>query len=187
MTSAYSSQISLSDRGQVDINREGKSPAFYCKQMPVVVTAKVIEELKAAIPGLESQVIRLCLHENPAADFHSMIIAQAAGKYFLPHKHPGKGETWHIIDGEMMAFVFDDDGNVVDSCHLDPKTNFLYRVGISMYHTIVCLTDVVVYHESKPGPFIAGSDTILAPWGPNEMDADSVAEYFNKLVESVQS
>lgn len=142
----------------------GKSVGFFCTELPARVDASVVSQLKEAAARYPDKNVRLCLHSGPEAEFHTMIVLDRKGTYYPPHKHARKGECWHMIEGRMAAFAFDESGTVIDAQELDSGDTFMYRLDIGMYHTVIPLTDMVVYHESKPGPFLGSEDSIVPDW-----------------------
>jgi cupin fold WbuC family metalloprotein len=176
-----SSLIRLNDDQAVSLDDSGKSPAYFCRRKPVAVTRELIAELVARGAGT-GQGIRLCLHEGPDALLHDMIVVQYAGQYFRPHKHLEKSESYHMIKGEMGVVIFDDEGKAVDACRMDASGTAIYGVGTGMYHTNFPLTDVAVYHESRPGPFVPG-DSVFAPWGPDGEDEEAARKFVAELAE----
>src|SRR5579871_5272686 len=44
---------------------------------------------------------RLCAHRDPAETLHEMFVCLHRDTYIRPHKHPGKVESFHIIQGEV--------------------------------------------------------------------------------------
>ena len=181
MVEHRSSLIRLDDGEAVGLDAGGKSPAYFCLRKPVAVTRELIADLAARGAGT-GKGIRLCLHEGPDATLHDMIVVQYAGQYFHPHEHLEKSESYHMIEGAMGLFVFDDDGKVVDACRMDTSNITVYSVGAGMYHTNFPLTDVAVYHESRPGPFVPG-DSVFAPWGPDGEDEKAAREFVAELAE----
>lgn len=165
-------------------DERAKSISFFCKQKPVRVGPELIADLKR-IGQSSGRNVRVCLHEGPDALFHEMVILENRGSYYRPHKHSGKGESFHIIEGSMAAFVFDEDGAIKDSCILEPGGCFLYKIGVNMYHAAVPMSDHVIYHESKLGPFTGEGDSIWADWAPDGRNADDVAAFQRKLLKSV--
>ena len=179
MSENRSSLICLDDGEAVGLDNSGESPAYFCVRKPVAVTQELIADLVAKGAGT-GRGIRLCLHEGPEATLHDMIVVQYGGQYFRPHKHLEKSESYHMIEGEMGVVIFDDEGKVVDACRMDTSNTTVYGVGAGMYHTNFPLADVVVYHESRPGP-LGGGDNILAPWVPDEKDGDAARRFVEKL------
>lgn len=175
------SLVRLEDPDRIRADRTGRTPAYFCRGKPITLDRTVIEQLIAEARTSGGD-LRLCLHEGPQETFHDMIIVQHAGGYYRPHRHHDKGETWHMLHGRMAVFVFDDDGKVVDEVILSPDANFLYRVGVAQYHSLIPLSDVVAYHESKPGPFQGPGDSIFAPWSPDGSDSAAKAAYMSHLM-----
>ena len=51
---------------------------------------------------------------------HDMIILQQKLKFYTPHKHLRKGETYHIIKGSMACVLFNK-GSIKKICHLKKR------------------------------------------------------------------
>ena len=185
MTLKQNSLIRLSDPDAVRKDDSGRSVAYFCRRSQIKVDATLVSELKEAAIALGNKNVRLCLHENPDAAFHEMINLEHRGGYYRPHKHTGKGESYHIIEGRMGAFIFDETGQVVDANVLDARQNFLYRVGVDTFHAVMPLSDVLIYHESKPGPFLREGDSIFPPWAPDGNDPAEVAAYTRTLLDTL--
>lgn len=174
------SHISLiePDEGKLRRDTTARTMAFFCKRHPVRVDKAVIAELKQlAADGGKN--VRVCLHDGPEAEHHDMVILEHRGKYYRPHKHLRKGEAFHIIEGYMGIFCFEDTGAVADACVLEPGD--IYRVGVNMYHAVMPLTDQVIYHENKPGPFEGECDSIYPDWAPDGSDASAAGAYMQEL------
>lgn len=174
-------QPHLDDREWFRFDPSGRTPAFFALRDPVPVDAAMVESLKEIARRDETDV-RICLHESPDASYHDMVVVQRRGLYMRPHRHHTKGETWHVVEGEMAAFVFDQDGNVVDAQRLSADGIFLYRIGERKFHSLVPLSEVIVYHEGKLGPFVPESDTVAAPWAPAHEDVEAARAYTEALV-----
>jgi glucose-6-phosphate isomerase len=160
-------QIHLTDTNLVAFDDRGRTPAFFCLRKPAAVDRALVDELKG-FAAAHNVDVRVCLHEGPDADFHDMLILQRRGYFHPVHKHAVKGETWHMIEGRLGAFVFDDAGQLLDGSLLSLGHRFLYRVGTAQYHTVIPASEVVIYHEGKRGPFLGADDAIVAPWGPKD-------------------
>lgn len=153
----------------------GKSPAFFAKSLPARVTSKMISELEEESRKNGGSNARICLHADSAANFHSMIVLERpalkstlGGRFMRPHKHLDKGESFHLIKGRLLVCTFDDQGAVTDFSVLTANETPIYRVPINKFHGVFALTDPVIYHESKPGPFLGEGDSIFAPFAPSD-------------------
>lgn len=176
-----SSSISLHDPTSVCIDESGVTPGYFCLQKPVRVDRVLIEELKQISIDRGYKNMRLCLHESANADFHDMIILEYRSVYNRPHKHASKGETYHMIEGVQGLFIFDQNGMVTDACTLDQGTNFMFRVDKNMYHMVMPISELVIYHESRLGPFKREVDSIFAEWAPDGGDPKTTIEYLELM------
>jgi cupin fold WbuC family metalloprotein len=125
---------------------------------------------------------RLCTHPTSADPLHEMMICLARGTYVRPHRHAGKSESFHVIDGELSVVLFHDDGRVREAIDMAPYRSgrpFFYRLAEPAFHTVLVSTPVVLLHETTNGPFDP-ADTEFAPWAPAEGDP-AAAEFLNSL------
>lgn len=122
---------------------------------------------------------RICAHKSNDEALHEMVIAISADSYIHPHRHVGKAESFHIIDGEVDVVVFDDSGAVSDVIQLGPSGSgrcFYYRLSESRFHTLLIRSDFLIVHEVTNGPFDRDR-TVLAPFAPGEEKGDEVRVY----------
>ena len=168
------------------IDETGHSVGIFAKELPRAVDWKIIRQLVTTAVDDGSRSIRLCLHDSPEASFHTMIIVDKEGTYYRPHKHIDKGECFHIIEGRMAVVTFDAEGNITEICQLDPEKTIMYRVAVNMYHTVIPLTPTVVYHESKPGPYLYEDDSVFPPWAPDALDEAQTARYCEDLLRALE-
>ena len=130
---------------------------------------------------------RICAHRTNADALHEMVIAIAATSYIHPHRHIGKSESFHIIEGLVDVAVFNDAGSVIDVIELgEPGSgrNFYYRLSESAYHTLLIRSDVLVVHEVTNGPFDP-ERSVLAPFAPREDDSANAQAYMKNVAEQV--
>ena len=179
------STINLMDPNSVRFDDSGRSAAYFCRKTAVQVSFALISELKEVASQLGDKNVRICLHDGPDAPFHEMVNLEHRGRYYRPHKHPSKGESYHIIEGSMGLFIFDENGSVTDANILDPQSRFLYRVGRDTYHTLIPLTELLIYHEAKLGPFLRQGDSIFAPWSPDGDDIETAMQYTKGLLQNL--
>ncbi len=130
---------------------------------------------------------RICAHNTNEDALHEMIIVISAGSYIHPHRHIGKSESFHIIEGEVDVAVFDDAGAIADVIELGPVGSgrqFYYRLSESAFHTLLIRSDCLVVHEVTNGPF-ARDRTALAPFAPPEEQQDAARAYMRRVAEQV--
>lgn len=140
-----------------------------------------IERLKESARTEPLRRARLNLHRSEKDAVHEMLIAFCRDSLVPPHRHPGKSESFHVIEGEVLIVVFDDHGNVQQRLHLGQVgsgRDFIYRQGKPMWHTVIPLSEVAVVHETTSGPFI-DAERELPPWAPR--DDETLRIYLDRL------
>jgi cupin fold WbuC family metalloprotein len=128
---------------------------------------------------------RICAHKTNDDALHEMLIAISATSYIHPHRHVGKSESFHIVEGEVDVVVFDDDGSIVDVIELGPagsRRKFFYRLSESAFHTLLIRSDFLIVHEVTNGPF-ARDKTVLAPFAPQEDQVEAAREYIARVAQ----
>ncbi len=158
----------------------------------VFVAADDIVKLGAAeVAFVKSQALqngrqraRICTHKSDDDALHEMLIAITPASYIHPHKHAGKSESFHIVEGAVDIVVFDDDGRVSEIVELREagKGVFFYRLARSSYHTLLVKSSVLVVHEVTNGPF-SRDGTTLAAWAPQEGDVAETIGYMKRVAE----
>jgi cupin fold WbuC family metalloprotein len=148
----------------------------------VRVTAADVAEVVARGAGSPRKRARLCAHPSPADALHEMLICLARETYVRPHRHAGKSESFHIIEGELDVVLFDDAGAVRDVIAMGPYQSgraFFYRLMEPCFHTVLVKTPFALFHETTNGPFDA-ADTEFAEWSPPE-GGTAAGEYIDRL------
>ena len=131
--------------------------------------ADISELIQRAGHGARKRA-RICTHRDTADKLHEMLIVHTRETYVRPHKHLGKSESFHLIEGAADVVVFDDEGNVADVIAMGDYSSgktFYYRMADPLYHTLIIRSDVIVFHEATNGPFDR-SATVFAPWAPED-------------------
>lgn len=167
------------DPEKVTEDHGAKTIAFFCRTLPVRVDKALIEELKQVSRDRGNTNVRICLHETPDANHHDMVALEWNNRYYRPHRHARKGDTFHILEGRLGLLNFDAAGNVLEAVVIGPGE--IYRTAVNSYHAILPLTEFVIHHESKPGPFEGANDSIFPDWAPNERDPAAVDAYVRQL------
>lgn len=127
--------------------------------------------------------IRLCAHKGIEDKVHEMIIVHGKDAYVRPHKHIGRSESLHVIEGEAFAFMFTEEGEVSEVVHLGDKNSglvFYYRISSAVFHNLVIVSDFFVFHEAVQGPFDR-SKIIFASWAPQDDDYKEKDIFLGKL------
>ena len=122
-------------------------------------------------------------HSGPADNPHRFLNALARGTYSAPHRHlaPPKAETFVALRGEVLVFLFDDDGRVAAQHVLG--RNGLYGIDIpaGVWHSVAAVSDSAICFEVKPGPYEVTNDKEFAPFAPREGEAGTHA-YLERLL-----
>jgi cupin fold WbuC family metalloprotein len=154
---------------------------FENKDDIIVVDKWWIERVKAAARTAPLRRARLNLHKSADDQVQEMLIAFCGDSLNAPHRHVGKSESMHLIEGRVLVVFFDEEGMVTRRQELGgPGTNLasLYRLSSPEWHTVVPLDDVVVIHEVTTGPFRPRSEA-LPSWVP--VDDENIRRLFDRL------
>ena len=166
-----------------EINEE----ILYINEPIARINTAEIELLKKKAVNNKRKRIRICTHRDVNDAIHEMLIVHVKGAYIRPHKHTNKIESFHVIDGDLKVVVFNDLGNimdVIDMGNYSSGKNFYYRLSDSHFHSIIPVSDLVVFHEITNGPFLR-EETVFADWAPTESDIELQQEFMNSLIERV--
>jgi cupin fold WbuC family metalloprotein len=156
---------------------------YYSDDAIVTADDATIAELKriaAQNPRLRS---RLCTHPDPASGLHEMLIVHHREAYVRPHKHLGKPESFHLIEGSARVLIFDDAGQISDVLDMAPYGQgklCYYRMPDEVFHTILITSEWLVFHETTAGPFDP-SRTAFADWAPDGSDTAAAGRYMTRL------
>jgi cupin fold WbuC family metalloprotein len=157
----------------------------------ILFDASMIPALKAQAIAAPLKRARINLHASHDDRCQEMIIAEHKSTYVRPHRHPGRLESFHVIDGAATIVIFDDDGKVTQTIRMGPawfpqfkhqgdcKAACLYRQRESIWHTVLVETDFLVVHEVVDGPF--PYETQFAPWAPAATDTVAGEAYMVEL------
>jgi cupin fold WbuC family metalloprotein len=165
------------------MRRVESAEVVYAGEGIVTVDSAAVEALIRDAAQNPRRRIRLCTHRNVDDAVHEMLIVHERSCYVRPHKHLGKSESFHVVEGEVDVVVFDDQGSVTDVIPMGPYGSsrpFFYRIAEPLYHTLLIRSDVLAFVETTSGPF-KRSQTVFAPWSPDGEDADEVASYMSAL------
>jgi|HubBroStandDraft_1064217.scaffolds.fasta_scaffold08452_3 cupin fold WbuC family metalloprotein len=165
------------------MRRVESAEVVYAGEGMVTVDAATIASLIRDAAHNPRRRIRLCTHSNVDDAVHEMLIVHERSCYVRPHKHVGKSESFHVIEGTVDVVVFDDLGTIAEVISMGPYAShrpFFYRIAEPLYHTLLIRSDVLVFHETTGGPF-QRNQTVFAPWSPDGNDGDEVARYVSAL------
>ena len=156
---------------------------LYAADLVVTVDAAAVAQLKRDA-GLNSRRrIRLCTHRGVTDPLHEMLIVHTNETYVRPHKHLGKSESFHVIEGEVDVVIFDEGGKVTDVIRMGSFASgrpFFYRIADPLFHTLLIRSPILVFHETTNGPF-RREETVFASWAPDDSDRAAVVQFLDRL------
>jgi cupin fold WbuC family metalloprotein len=164
-----------------------KSTTYMATRDVVEITPDLIVGLKEASTADPLKRARICLHRHREDPVQQMIIAHHRDTYTRPHRHRNKSESFHILEGRMAVILFDDRGAATRTIVLGPVGSTdpaVYRLSSAQWHTVIPLSEHVVFHEITSGPFAPG-DGEEASWAPDEADASAVRSFKARLTASM--
>jgi cupin fold WbuC family metalloprotein len=122
-------------------------------------------------------------HSSAADNPHRFLNAFLRGSYAAPHRHlvPPKAESFIVLRGSLVCFLFNDAGRVTDRYVLGTGDLAGIDVPPGAWHTVAAVSDVAIAYEVKPGPWDPATDKEFAPWAPPE-DATEAGTYLSELL-----
>ncbi len=143
-----------------------------------------LDELKAKALAAPLKRARINLHEHLTDRVQEMVIAEHRSTYVRPHRHPGRLESFHILNGACTVVIFNDAGAVTKVVRLSAGSlpvsgrHVICRQRESVWHTLLIESEFAVIHEVVEGPF--PYETEWAPWSPG-VDDVRVPLYLDEL------
>ena len=160
---------------------------LFCRESITRIDRLDVQELIVLAKANSRERIRLCVHHSTNESIHEMLIVHSSNTYVRPHKHLGKPESFHVIEGTVDVIMFDENGDireVIQMGNYGSDRMFYYRISAPIYHTLLIHTDFLVFHETTTGPFNR-MDTVFASWSPEENDIVGCELFMKKLSLSV--
>jgi cupin fold WbuC family metalloprotein len=130
------------------------------------------------------------LHSSADDPVHRFLNTLTRGTYVTPHRHvtPPKSETFLVLRGQVVVFLFDDGGAVLEAhCLGEPTQDALpcaIDLGPGIWHSIAALSELAICFEVKPGPYLEATDKDFAPFAPREgfANASECSAYLSGLL-----
>lgn len=144
---------------------------FNQEEVCIVDSLRIDELINNALIN-EGKKYRLCLHSDDQCMLHESIIVTTKDdhSHFI-HKHMDTSEFNMIIKGKLLVILFDEDGNIDHTFVLEERKKLLFRIEPNRYHLAVPLTDIVVFLETKQGPFMRNKN-VLPQWAKSNTNND---------------
>jgi len=142
-----------------------------------------IDFVKAKALASPRRRARICAHPGPEDRLHEMLIAISGDSYIHPHRHFGKAESFHIVEGIVDVVMLDPSGEVDEVIPLgEPGSGraLYYRVSTPLFHTLLIRSPLLVVHEVTSGPFDRAQSE-NASFAPPEGDRNATGTYMADL------
>jgi len=150
-----------------------------------LITRELIEQTARRAADSPRRRTNHNFHQSAADNPHRFLNVLLQGTYCQPHRHlnPPKSETFLVIEGRAVVFLFDDAGKVTARHEIGdaPCPALGIDIAPGIWHTVAALTARVTCFEVKPGPWDPSTDKDFASWAPREGDLEAVA-YLDRLL-----
>lgn len=148
----------------------------------------ITEELLDAVTSQAKENPRLRMnynfHAEMDAPIHRLLNALEPGTYLPPHRHRDKEETYLVLRGSLLAFFYDEAGDVTEKVLLNPSEGkYGLEIPPCTWHSIVALESGTVIFEIKKGPYSPLSPEDLASWAPAASDAEGAKAFMKRMLE----
>ena len=186
--------------GPALLRRDAGGPTIRCMEpWPglQLITKDLINRVVAQAQQSARRRMNYNFHSGDDDNPHRFLNVFLYGSYVRPHRHraPPKSESFLVLDGHMVAFIFDDHGAVACAHILggepfpgpapsrvkDATVARGIELDPGVWHCVTALSPVAVCYEVKPGPWDPATDKEFAPWAPAEGSAEA-AEYMARLL-----
>lgn len=148
----------------------------------------ITEELLDAVTSQAKENPRLRMnynfHATMDAPIHRLLNALEPGTYLPPHRHRDKEETYLVLRGSLLAFFYDEAGDVTEKVLLNPSEGkYGLEIPPCTWHSIVALESGTVIFEIKKGPYSPLSPEDLASWAPAASDEEGAKGFMKRMLE----
>lgn len=129
---------------------------YYLRGDIRVVDHPLFNFLETAAKENPRQRCRICLHDNPAAPIHEMIIAHRKNVFVPPHVHLDQAETFTILSGLATLHLLNESGRLLHSIPLGDihsQRSTCINIPKGQWHTQSFESEVVIFYEVTSGPF----------------------------------
>ncbi len=160
--------------------RKINDEVYYTADGITLVGPEEIAFLKARAAETPRRRTRLCTHPSPDSGLHEMLIVHGRDAYVRPHRHLGKPESLHVMEGRATAIFFDDQGTPRRRVPIGDDACRYYRIDDAVFHSLLIESDWLVFHEVTAGPFDPAK-TEWAAWSPDGKNEAEAQRYIDGL------
>lgn len=150
--------------------------------MMKLITEELLDEVTAQAKENPRLRMNYNLHATMDTPVHRMLNALEPGTYLPPHRHTDKEETYLVLRGRLLAFFYDEEGNVTEKVCLDPvEGKHGLEIPPGTWHSIVAMESGTVIFEIKKGPYQPLSPEDLASWAPASTDEEGIKAFIKRM------
>ena len=152
------------------------------KNVVLIDNALIKKGIEASRDSPRGRII-LPIHKSHSDTLHRMLNIVQPMSYIQPHRHvdPPKVESFVVLKGSVLFFIFNNDGLVEKYFYLAEGDS---RIGVDVepgiFHSFAAIVEDKVLFEVKQGPYQEIYDKDFAPWAPVEGSAEA-NEYLTRL------
>ena len=148
----------------------------------------ITEELLDSVTSQAKENPRLRMnynfHATMDAPIHRLLNALEPGTYLPPHRHTDKIESYVVLRGSLLAFFYDEAGNVTEKVKLCPaEGKFGLEIPAGTWHSVIPLESGTVIYEVKNGPYAPLSPEDVASWAPASSDVEGAKAFMKRMSE----
>lgn len=148
----------------------------------------ITEELLDIVTAQAKESPRLRMNHNfhtaMDAPIHRLLNALEPGTYLPPHRHTDKEETYLVLRGSLLAFFYDEAGNVTEKVCLHPSEGkYGLEIPPGTWHSIIALESGTVIFEIKKGPYRPLPPEDLASWAPSSSDEEGIKAFMKRMLD----
>lgn len=143
------------------LDNSGNSLAIFPKKDYLKINKNLIRGLKSLSIKNKNCNVRICLHKNKSSKLQNMIVLlnSKCSSEFKIHKHKDKDEVYQIIYGKLKILTYKKN-KIEKKITLQKNDNIILRLKKNKFHQVSPITDIVIFHEIREGPF-TGQDSIF--------------------------
>jgi cupin fold WbuC family metalloprotein len=130
----------------------------------------LIDALKRYAGSTTKGRARILFHGDESDGLHEMMIAAPRMTLWPPHINEGSAKSWTVLDGEIAFVQYAAPGDITAVRRLAAdgvRGAAFFRLSAERWHTIVPLSEMPVFIETRRGPHLK---TRFADWGPQTED-----------------
>ena len=69
-----------------------------------------------------------------------------------------------MIECSQRIFTFNNEGKILENVFMNTKKNIVFRIDKNIFHSSRIISKYVIFHESKPGPYLGKWDSVYPKW-----------------------